>query len=411
MQQQTLARMMEATRLVREGRLAEATGLLQGGGGTDPRMPTPSAQSFQTLRPEVLRQYLRAFQGRFQGPIGLEGSIGLRGPNGLEDLLSRLRRHGPSINSPEPELPGRWLHGSYANSAGEREYRLYIPSGYHGKPVPLITMLHGGTQTASAFAAGTRMNELAERHTFLVAYPEQSAAANPMRYWHWFKPTDQHRGSGEPSLIAGIAHQVVGEYRVQADRIYVAGFSAGAAMAAVMAACYPDVYAAVGVHSGLAYGVAKDVPSAFHAMKHGAPPNSRANSGTVPLIVFHGDADPTVDHVNAQCLVEARLRSGGKQPAGYGTQTSAGHVPQGRGYTRTLFTDTDGRVVVEQWTIHQGGHAWAGGSPGGSYTDPLGPDASAELLRFFLSQRAGAAADAPVRKRRPRRRQAERIEP
>jgi poly(hydroxyalkanoate) depolymerase family esterase len=400
MQQQSLARMMEATRLVREGKLAEATGLLQGGGPIDPRMQTPSAQPFQTLRPDVSRQHLQALQGRFQGTIG------------LKDLVSRLR-HSPSIDSaePEPALPGRWLHGSYANSAGQREYRLYVPSGYHGQPVPLITLLHGGTQTASAFAAGTRMNELAERHTFLVVYPEQSVAANPMRYWNWFKPTDQQRGTGEPSLIAGITRRIVAEYKVQADRIYVAGFSAGAAMAAVIAACYPDVYAAVGVHSGLAYGVAKDVLSAFNAMKQGAPVNSLGNSGTVPLIVFHGDADSTVDHVNAECLVEARLRSGGKQDAPYGKRTDTGHVSQGRAYTRTLFTDADGRVVIEQWTIHQGGHAWAGGSPSGSYTDPLGPDASAELLRFFLSHRAGVAADAPVRKRRPRRRQAEGIEP
>lgn len=402
MQHQPLFRMMEATRLVREGRLAEATGLLQG----EPAQPRPQPSSaeppsFQPLRPEVLRQHLRGFQGRFQGPAG------------LEDLLSRLRPDGLPIDWAEPELnlPGRWLHGSYANRAGEREYRLYIPTGYQGQPVPLITLLHGGTQNATDFAAGTRMNELAERHTFLVVYPEQSGAANPMRYWNWFKPTDQQPGTGEPSIIAGITREIVAEYRLQADRAYVAGFSAGAAMAAVMAACYPDVYAAVGVHSGLAYGSAKDVPSAFHAMKHGAPRNARRNSGAAPLIVFHGDADPTVDCVNAQSLVDARLQSDAERSARHEAQIRSGQVPHGRRYTRALFTDGDGRVVVEQWTIHQGGHAWAGGSPQGSYTDPLGPDASAELVRFFLSHSARSAVETRVREPRPRRRRTPGIEP
>lgn len=394
MQQLPMARMMAATRLVREGRLAEATGILNGGGCDGLRAQTPPARRpFKPLEPEVLRQHLRSLQGRLQTPAG------------LKDLLSRLPHNGFSIESdaPEPDLPGRWLHGAYANSAGQREYRLYIPSGYKGQPVPLITLLHGGTQTASTFAAGTRMNELAERHTLLVVYPEQSVAANPMRYWNWFKPTDQRAGAGEPSLIAGVTRQITTEYAVQQERLYVAGFSAGAAMAAVMAACYPDVYAAVGVHSGLAYGVAQDVPSAFHAMKHGAPAHGRGQAGNVPLIVFHGDADPTVDHVNAKCLVEARLQSEPQRPR-CTKQTRA--VPEGRRYTRALFTDPRGRAVVEQWTIHHGEHAWSGGSPSGSYTDPLGPDASAELVRFFLQHQTGAVAEPTVRKPRRRRKRA-----
>jgi poly(hydroxyalkanoate) depolymerase family esterase len=332
MDQQYLAKMIEATRLTRTGRLAEAAALLRRGVPEQPRRPEPFP----------FRHRARA-----------------------------------------PELPGRWLAGAYGTSAGEREYRLYVPSGYGGRPVPLIVMLHGGTQEAEDFAAGTRMNELAERGTFLVVYPEQSVAANPRRYWNWFRPGDQQRGSGEPAIIAGLTGRVGAEYAVEAGRVYVAGFSAGAAMAAVMAASYPDVYAGVGVHSGLAYGVAHDVASAFKAMKQGAAGAARYDAGPVPLIVIHGDGDPTVDHVNAEDLVDARLRAGGRRPAHYRRQTNNEQVPGGRRYTRTVFTDGGGGACVEQWTVHGGGHAWSGGSARGSYTDPLGPDASGAMVRFF----------------------------
>jgi poly(hydroxyalkanoate) depolymerase family esterase len=310
---------------------------------------------------------------------------GPSGSTGLVDPPSRLPlAGGVAANSPTPTGAGLrpLLDRSYANATGARRYRLYIPSGYTGNPMPLLVMLHGGTQSAADFATATGMNMHAERHTFLVAYPEQPASANPMRFWNWFQPADQRRGSGEPSLIAGVTRQIIADHAIDPARIYVAGFSAGGAMAAVMAATYPDIYAAVGVHSGLAYGTASDALSALAAMNNGASPTQRPRPPTVPLIVVHGDSDPTVNHVNADRLVEAALGPYGDDLTPYRSQITTGQVPDGRRYTRTIYTDNGAIPLVERWTVHQGGHAWAGGTRG-PHTDPLGPNASAELVRFF----------------------------
>jgi len=287
----------------------------------------------------------------------------------------------------EASIPdgARFLSGSFSNAAGSRPYKLYVPSGYTGEPVPLVVMLHGCTQSPDDFAAGTRMNAAAEEHTCLVVYPGQTAAAHPQRCWKWFSAEDQQREAGEPSLIAGITRQVMQDYAVDPARVYAAGMSAGGAAAAIMGEAYPDLYAAIGVHSGLACGAAYDLPSAMAAMQRGrGRPASGKPRRIVPAIVFHGDRDKTVSPRNGEDVVEQAVPGTGSR-----TRTVRRQVPGGRNYTCTVHMDETGRPLTEHWVIEGAGHAWSGGSAAGSYTDPLGPDATREMLRFFGQHRRG----------------------
>jgi len=246
-------------------------------------------------------------------------------------LPGRAKRAPPSTRDIVPEGT-RFIGGSYSNSAGSRTYRLFIPSGYHGQPLPLIVMLHGCTQSPEDFAAGTRMNFIAEAQPCFVVYPAQRREANQAKCWNWFRTIDQQRDTGEPSLIAGITRQIMREYSVDPKRVYVAGLSAGAAAAVVMGATYNDLYAAVGVHSGLACGAAVDLSSALLAMREGGSFDHRAiltDAPTVPTIVFHGDRDGTVHPNNGDQVIKRSINATSTERNVY-----RGQVPGGHAYTR-----------------------------------------------------------------------------
>jgi poly(hydroxyalkanoate) depolymerase family esterase len=302
-----------------------------------------------------------------------------------------------------------WIAGSYSNGAEHRAYKLYVPSGYRGQPLPLVVMLHGCTQDPDDFAVGTGMNEFAERLPFLVLYPAQSESANPRRCWNWHKPEHQERDQGEPALIAGLTRQVMAHYGVDPEQVYVAGMSAGGAMAFVLAVTYPDLYAAAGVHSGLAYKAADSLYSALLAMR-GREPDPASRDGqptlagtaplnhTAPLIVFHGDQDQSVAVSNAHRIVGqwAQMNTpglgepNGQEAGDPQALVVEGREPDGHAYTRLVFR-CGGMTLAEEWIVHSLGHAWSGGNPNGSHTDPLGPLAAEQMLRFFLGHKLGAS--------------------
>jgi poly(hydroxyalkanoate) depolymerase family esterase len=366
-----LGKMHEATRLTRAGRLNEALAMLRAAtmGVTAARDPTPeiiegeivSDQAVPTRISAVVRHVLHPFEGA---------------------TLSVARHRAPQITDIVPE-GGRYISGVFSNTDGSRSYKLYIPPIRDAGPRPLIVMLHGCMQSADDFAAGTRMNFAAEEHGCFVAYPEQPQAANASKCWNWFRPGDQVRGKGEPSLIAGITRQVAETHNLDETRIYVAGLSAGGAAAATMGEVYPDLYAAVGVHSGLACGVAHDVSSAFTAMRGGGTnKNSHPPFPAKPTIVFHGDKDATVHPCNGAKVI-ARVAA----EADFQTQTVRKSSPTGDRFSHTVHRNASGLGVLELWELHDAGHSWSGGSPAGSFTSAGGPDASNEMLRFFLQHR------------------------
>jgi poly(hydroxyalkanoate) depolymerase family esterase len=395
----------EVTRLTREGRVADATALIerllrpqdsrkepeQRQEATRPAHPgrvldltPPSVGSDHWFMPNAdptdcdpsstgsfpsahVQETMRGLRDSFQG---------FRFNPAMQGQMGRFAR---TAHVPVP-CGARFEQHIFANDAGSRQYKLYVPSCYAGEQLPLVVMLHGCRQSPDDFAAGTRMNERAEEARILVAYPEQPSSANPAKCWNWFNAGDQMRDSGEPSLIAGITRQIMHHYSVDSARVYVAGLSAGGAAAAIMGATYPDLYAAICVHSGLPCGVARDLPSAFAAMRQGGPVTANRERRAVPAIVFHSDCDTIVSPANGEQVIAQ---------SGAGLEFSRtvirGKSEGGIDYTRTVHSDKDGLNVLEHWLLHGIGHAWSGGSSAGSHTDPRGPDASRETLRFFLA--------------------------
>ncbi len=391
------AAMVEATRLTRAGRLAEATALiqqvLQGASPTNGTTVMPDQTGIEAashvvndtptiaMRPSKVSPFWKNLPAPPLGAPSAEPA-GIPFPDGIEGLTNwPSGREHSAVADQVDRMSGRFVDGMYAGAAGKRTYKLYIPSGFTGQPLPLLIMLHGCTQSSIDFARGTRMNVLAEKELCFVAYPEQAQPANTSKCWNWFQTANQQRDSGEPSLIAGITRQIMGHYPVDASRVYVAGLSSGGAMAAIMAATYPDLYAAVGVHSGIAYGAAQDLPSAFKVMQQGATGPVRSLREAIPIIVFHGDRDTTVSPLNADRMLEQWLQAAPDRKCSL--RESSGQVAGGHAYTRRMYTDAAGCILAEEWIIKQAGHAWSGGSSSGSYTDPQGPDASTEMMRFF----------------------------
>nr|WP_298410907.1 PHB depolymerase family esterase [uncultured Halomonas sp.] len=458
MNEATLASLKEATRLTQSGQLQEATAMIQralsGAPDPDERTATRQAPSGEQTRGEIIegscrvvdestsstrteseaksdnaqndkekRSETRNDKPRTRRAYSRDERAHTAAPrqsfdagqrfSGIGDLLRETLSSvgGNATWSPTPAdiLPegASFKNASFTNHAGSRDYKLYVPSGYQGQSLPLVVMLHGCTQNPDDFAAGTGMNALAEAQPCLVLYPAQPGTANHSKCWNWFRASDQQREQGEPAIIAGMTRKVIKEYQLDESRVYVAGLSSGGAMAATLAMTYPDLYAAVGVHSGLPHGAAQDLPSALAAMQGGSQPlaglNKQAHSQAqarsqsqaglskaqgIPAIIFHGDRDSTVhpsngDRIATQCLASAGIKRSSGATAGIAIKQE--RVPDGHAYTCTVHQNAKGQAQLEQWSVHGAGHAWSGGTSRGSYTDPKGPNASQEMLRFFLS--------------------------
>jgi poly(hydroxyalkanoate) depolymerase family esterase len=364
-----------ATNFTRRGRLHEATAMIQ----------------------RALDQ--TGANARAQAP----GDTGVTVIDAPAAKLSRTASVAPLWRTVKPAATGaaekagaHFLRRTYEGAAGSRDYKLFVPAGPARRLRPLIVMLHGCKQDPDDFAAGTRMNELAQELDFLVLYPAQAPRSNASKCWNWFMPADQRRGRGEPALLAGMTQHVIATESVDPARVYVAGLSAGAAMAAILGREYPDLYAAVGIHSGLPQGAAHDVASAFSAMNTGSADAGALSRGArsfraslpgvaaAPVIVFHGDRDRTVHPSNGADVISALL--GETAADRIETDDTLAQVG-GRDYTRTVYRQRGAAAsapsLAEHWLIHGAGHAWSGGSPRGTYTDAYGPDASREMLRFF----------------------------
>lgn len=390
-----LARMTQATISLRQGDIEGATRTIQSALGLGPG--PVSLKREDSVRGELNPH--EAFSDSVD-PRPQLAEIGVRPRRSLADVVYFLRGLRNASKSPEgflakaaPKHPNldplplgaTFTEHSYSCKAGTRRYKLYNPCAEKRTARGLIVMLHGCTQSATDFAVGTRMNSLAHQHGLLVAYPEQTPKANQLKCWNWFNPRDQNRGAGEPSIVAGLTQDIVARHNVDPSRVFVAGLSSGGAMAAILGATYPEIYSGVGIHSGLPVGVAYDVPSAFEVMRTGSAGRSNMTSEPqsiqIPVIIFHGDSDGTVHPINGVSLFQSACDAGSLSL----TERRAGAMND-RNF-RMQTASASGKVMAELWAIEGGGHAWSGGDNRGSYADPAGPCASAEMLRFFISSK------------------------
>jgi len=398
------AEMREASRLVGLGRLLDATATIQRAlAGVHPDAPSSQREPRQEKPP--LEGTFSVIKNSESDPATSPAAGGSANDRPAIDFPPRrppvrpepqhrpARRNGFE-ESEEADSGAQFIGGSYTSFAGTRRYKLFVPSGYSGLPVPLVVMLHGCTQSPDDAAAGTGFNRFAEERGWLVLYPEQSQSANRQKCWNWFRVSDQHRNGGESALLAGMTREIMTTYAVDTRRVYAVGLSAGGAMAAVLGATQGDLFAAIGIHSGLAYRSAHDLPSALAAMHGGISPvtapqqnatmRTSSESLALPTIVFHGDRDTTVspangDRIIAQCASalsgETKLR----------VTLISGQVLGGHAYSQRVYEDATGTPLLEHWLIHGAAHAWSGGSLSGSYTDPHGPSATQEMMRFFAA--------------------------
>jgi poly(hydroxyalkanoate) depolymerase family esterase len=371
----------EATRLTQSGDLMAATEAIQRALRGDP--VAPAAEHRGGADGLVIDAETRVIDEPTTGRAARQDEPAAS-PTGTKGTTATTATTGTTSTSGTAE---QWLAGRFEHQGRELAYKLYVPPRAAGatEPRPLLLMLHGCTQDANDFAAGTRMNALAREAGMLVLYPEQIQHANAQKCWNWFKTQHQARGRGEPALLAALTRKLMAEHQADPARVYVAGLSAGGAMADIMGRAYPELFAAVGVHSGLPGDVAGDLPAALSAMRSGPMPGARiGRGGTRPIIVFHGDADSTVHPSNGEAIAQATRGAG---ITGDGVpEVSSGRASSGQRYTCTVDRAADGTPLVEHWRLHGAGHAWSGGSSAGSYTAP-GVDASAEMLRFFLSHK------------------------
>jgi len=383
-----LRNIMAAGRLTTQGKLAEATVAIQ-----------------RALSSGQARAHTAA-----TWPVGAAAVVDP--PHVLDGFVREAEKPSDSREDAGAEVadrvstPGRFVDSSFTGATGTRAFKLFAPAGFEGESLPLVVMLHGCTQDPDDFAAGTRMNELAQAEGFVVLYPAQAARSNSHKCWNWFSPADQRRGSGEPALLAGMVRHVLQTHPIDRDRVYVAGLSAGGAMAAILASEYPDLFAAAGVHSGVASGAAHDVASAFSVMKNGPAAASSWPSASAmtwptpardskaeasrsltpaPVIVFHGDADSTVAAVNGDAVIAAALTGVDAVAETVAPADAGGKRRVQRTIWRGASASSDAPTLAEHWVVEGAPHAWSGSASTGSYTDPDGPDASRQMLRFFLA--------------------------